>query len=33
MKEVSDLTSRLPLKQHLRNTKTVIKTVNRLDPR
>ena len=33
MKEVSDLTSRLPLKQHLRNTTTVLKTVNRLDPR
>ena len=32
MKEVSDLTSRLPLKEHLRNTKTVIKTVNKLDP-
>lgn len=32
MKEVSDLTSRLPLKQHLRNTKTVLKMVNKLDP-
>ena len=32
MKEVSDLTSRLPLKEHLRNTKTVLKMVNKLDP-
>lgn len=32
MREVSDLTSRLPLKEHLRNMRTVIRTVNKLDP-
>lgn len=33
MKEVSDLTSRLPLKEHLKNTRTVLRMVNRMDPR
>ena len=32
MKEVSDLTSRLPLKEHLRNTKKVMKMVSEMDP-
>lgn len=31
MKEVSDLDSRLPLREHLRNTKSVIKMINSLD--
>lgn len=31
MKEVSDLTSRLPLKEHLRNTKKVMKMVSEMD--
>ena len=32
MKEVSDLTGRLPLRQHLQNTGKVIRTINGLDP-
>ncbi len=32
MRETSDLTSRLPLKEHLRNMKKMIKTINGLDP-
>lgn len=31
MREVSDLDSRLPLKEHLRNTKNIIKMINGLD--
>ena len=31
MKEVSDLDSRLPVREHLRNTKKVLKMVNELD--
>ncbi len=32
MREVSDLNSRLPLREHLQNMKKIIKTINGLDP-